>query len=206
MQHTQFTVPSKAEKDKKSFSSHFEWHLKVFNHEKLTVQTSLVPNNAKQALVLETILAKSISRLDYFFWHQNSLKNKLNEYEGVHCCLLSYQYQSRRFVASMKEIVASIILFWIMLKYCWNHGFQMESFLFISIPEIVSWWKRSVCNRSYCWQCRERCLLSPPLLPMPSNWSQEASTINLQKMIPNEVFNGGEEIKGSKVSKWHIKA
>ena len=49
-QNIQSTVPSKPGKDTKSYSLHFEWHLQFLNYEKLTVEISLVPNNAKQAL------------------------------------------------------------------------------------------------------------------------------------------------------------
>ena len=48
----QLTVPPKAGQDTGSSSPHFKWHLQFFSQGALKVQASLVPNNAKQALIL----------------------------------------------------------------------------------------------------------------------------------------------------------
>ena len=87
----QNSVPPKAGKDTESSSPHFEWHLQIFNHIVLKVQTSLAPNNAKTSSVsvLKTKKKKKISFFFFFFffffparsiydfviWHQPSLKN-----------------------------------------------------------------------------------------------------------------------------------
>ena len=52
LQDIQSTVQSNAGKDAMSSSPHFEWHLQFFHHEKLKVQTILVPSSTKEAVFL----------------------------------------------------------------------------------------------------------------------------------------------------------
>ena len=97
----QFTIPSKAEKDTESSSPHFEWLMQLFYKETLKDQNSLVPNNAKQALLLflKIILSMSIYG---FFVIGTKIKGVATDYILIN--------QSRHFVASIKKIITSIII------------------------------------------------------------------------------------------------
>ena len=66
----QNSVPPKAGKDTESSSPHFEWHLQIFNHIVLKVQTSLAPNNAKTSSVsvLKTKKKKKKKKIFFFFF------------------------------------------------------------------------------------------------------------------------------------------
>ena len=71
----QNSVPPKAGKDTESSSPHFEWHLQIFNHIVLKVQTSLAPNNAKTSSVsvLKTKKKKKKKKIFFFFFFFLSL-------------------------------------------------------------------------------------------------------------------------------------
>ena len=78
--------------------------------------------------------------------------------------------QSKRFVALMNEIVASmIILFSTRFRSLVPNRSKVhsasESNLFMSKPGMLSWRKRSLRIRSNWWQCRRKCLLSSMPLP-----------------------------------------
>ena len=83
-------------------------------------------------------------------------------------CFLSIQ--SKRFVALMNEIVASMmILFSTMFRSLVPNRSKVhsasESNLFMSKPGMLSWRKRSLRIKSNWSQCRRKCLLSSMPLP-----------------------------------------
>jgi len=93
--------------------------------------------------------------------------------------------KSRRFLASMKKIFTSIIiLFWIKFKSLLPSRSKSHSIFvsipFISITEIVGWWKRSLRNKSYCLQCGRKCLLSTmPVSHLQAELLQSKLCLNL---------------------------
>ena len=78
--------------------------------------------------------------------------------------------QSRRFVALMNELVASMMIlfstkFRSLLPSRGKLHSASESNLFMSKPGAVSWRKKSLRIRSNWWQCGKKCLLSSMPLP-----------------------------------------
>ena len=78
--------------------------------------------------------------------------------------------QSKRFVALMSEIVASMmILFSTKLRSFLPNRSKLQSVfkfsLLMSKPRMISWRKRSLRIKSHWWQCRRKCLLSS--IPFP---------------------------------------
>ena len=104
-----------------------------------------------------------------------SYPGKTNNDRGVVADVYFIGIQSKRFVASMNGIVASMmILFSIKFRSLLPNRSKLhsafESNLFMSKPGIVSWRKRSLHVKSNWWQCRRKCSLSSMPLPYIQVW------------------------------------